>query len=57
MCMNRLGFTYKETLHMYFGFFIDLFEVYKRNYNFEKNNHLYVIDVVEEKKVTSLTEL
>ena len=34
---------------------MDLFEVFKRVYNFETNKMLYKLD--EEKKVTSLLEL
>ena len=55
MCMNRLGFTYSQTMHMYFGKFVDLFEIYKEVYNFETKRLLYKLE--EEKKVTSLIEL
>lgn len=26
--MNRLGFPYRQMMHMYFGFWADLFETY-----------------------------
>lgn len=55
MSMNRLGFSYKETMRLYFGKFIDLMEVFKKDYNFRVKRMLYVIE--EEKKVTSLMEL
>ena len=55
MSMNRLGFSYKETMRMYLGKFIDLMEVYKRDYNFKVKRMLYIVE--EEKKVTSLMEL
>lgn len=55
MTMNRLGFSYKETMRMYLGKFIDLMEVYKKDYNFVTSHMLYIVE--EEKKVTSLMEL
>lgn len=53
--MNRLGFSYKETMRMYIGKFIDLMEAYKKDYNFRTKRMLYVVE--EEKKVTSLMDL
>lgn len=55
MSMNRLGFSYKETMRMYIGKFIDLMEAYKKDYNFRTKRMLYVVE--EEKKVTSLMDL
>lgn len=52
--MNRLGFSYRETMHMYFGFWIDLFEVYKKNYNFETKRGLYIL---QEEEISSLSVL
>jgi hypothetical protein len=53
--INKLGFTYKETGHMYFGLWADLFEIYKKQYNFETKRALYRID--EEEPVSSLSVL
>lgn len=52
MSMNRLGFTYKETNQLYFGKIIDLLNVYKHVYNFEKK-YLYKL----EEEITPLSEL
>lgn len=55
MSVNRLGFSHKEANRMYLGKLIDMLDIYKRVYNFEKKGGLY--DLEEEKKVTSLMEL
>lgn len=55
IAVNRLGFTYQSAKYLYFGKYIDLFEAFKRVYNFETSRMLYKIE--EEKKVTSLLEL
>lgn len=48
--MNKLGFNYRECGWLYFGQWCDLFEVYKRQYNFEKKHMLYELqqETVEE---------
>ncbi len=53
--MNRLGFPYRQMMHMYFGFWADLFETYKRQYNFETKRGLYVLQ--EEDDISSLSVL
>ncbi len=46
--MNRLGFTYRTVGQQYLGYWMDLFEVYKRQYNFEKKRALYRLFSAEE---------
>ena len=41
--MNKLGFTYRQVKHMYFGFWVDLYEMFKKQYNFEKKQMIYVL--------------
>lgn len=41
--MNKLGFTYRQVKHMYFGFWADLYEMFKKQYNFEKKQMIYVL--------------
>lgn len=53
--MNKLGFTYKQTMQMYFGFWVDLFEIYKKHYNFETKRGLY--EFPEEEEISSLSVL
>lgn len=53
--MNKLGFTYHEVTQMYFGFWVDLFEVYKKQHNFEVKRGLYLIEEPEE--ISSLSVL
>jgi len=53
--MNRLGFSFKEAGRLYFGRYVDMFEVHKRIYNFETKRCLYVTD--EPKPVAKLSEL
>ena len=53
--MNKLGFTYTQVGQMYFGFWIDLFEEYKKHHNFETKRGLYVVEETEEK--SSLLDL
>lgn len=52
--MNRLGFTYRQTMQMYFGFWMDLFEIYKKQYNFETKRAVYTL---EEDEISSLSVL
>lgn len=53
--MTKLGFKYREVTQMYFGFWADLFEVYKKQYNFEMKRGLYLIEEPEE--ISSLSVL
>lgn len=46
--MNKLGFSYREVGWLYFGAWADLFEQYKKTYNFEKSRSLYAIYEPEE---------
>lgn len=46
--MNKLGFTYRECGWLYFGQWCDLFEIYKRQYNFEKKRLIYDVQEPEE---------
>lgn len=48
--MNKLGFSCRECGWLYFGQWNDLFDVYKRQYNFEQKRMLYKLpqqDVAE----------
>jgi hypothetical protein len=54
--MNRLGFTCRQTGHLNFGEWLDLFEAYKQQYNFEVKRMLYKLEEKEE-KISSLDEL
>ena len=53
--MNKLGFTYRQTTQMYFGFWVDLFETYKKQYNFEIKRTAYGLKEIE--PVSSLSVL
>lgn len=56
--MNKLGFTYRQVGHMFFGFWIDLFEEYKKQYNFETKRGLYKIEEhPEDEPISSLDVL
>lgn len=55
MGVNRLGFTYREIGQQYLGYWLDLFETYKKQYNFEKSRGLYVLSEGED--VSSLDVL
>lgn len=52
--MNKLGFTYRQTGQLYFGFWVDLFEAYKKQYNFETKRGLYLL---KEEEISSLSVL
>lgn len=54
--MNKLGFSYRECGWLYFGQWCDLFEAYKRQYNFEKKRMIYEVQEAEE-PVSSLDVL
>lgn len=55
MGVNRLGFTHREIGQQYLGYWLDLFETYKRQYNFEKSRGLYLLSEAEE--ISSLDAL
>lgn len=55
MGVNRLGFTHREAGQQYFGYWLDLFETYKKQYNFEKTRGLYHLS--EEEEISSLDVL
>lgn len=55
ICVTRLGFSYNQVRYLTFGKYVDLFEAYKRIYNFETKKMLYKIDEVKE--ITSLMDL
>ncbi len=52
---TRLGFSHKTIGFQYFGYWADLFETYKKNYNFETQKGIYRILEMEE--VSSLDVL
>lgn len=52
---TRLGFTHKTVGFQYFGLWADLFETYKKQYNFETKKGIYRILEMEE--VSSLDVL
>ena len=52
--MNRLGFTYRQVGRMYFGLWVDLYEMFKKQYNFEKKKMLYVIQDNERVSILDL---
>lgn len=52
---TRLGFSHKTIGFQYFGYWADLFETYKKNYNFETKKGIYRILEMEE--VSSLDVL
>lgn len=53
--MNKLGFTYREVMHMYFGLWADMYEAYKVQYNFETGRGLY--EMRKQEKISSLSVL
>lgn len=53
--VNKLGFTYKTVGQQYLGYWMDLFEIYKKQYNFETKRGLYKLLELEE--VSSLDVL
>lgn len=52
--MNRLGFTYSQVGRMHFGLWVDLFEMFKKQYNFEKKRMLYVLQDNERVSILDL---
>lgn len=55
MGVNKLGFSHREVGRQYFGYWLDLFETYKKQYNFEKARGLY--HLYEEEEISSLDVL
>ena len=55
MGVNRLGFSYRSVGQQYYGYWVDLFETYKKQYNFETRRGLYKLFQMEE--VSSLDVL
>ncbi len=53
--VNRLGFSHREAGQQYFGYWCDLFEQFKKQYNFEKKRTLY--NILEEEPISSLSVL
>lgn len=45
--VNKLGFTYRSIGRQYFGLLMDLFETFKKQYNFEMRRGLYKIFEME----------
>ncbi len=45
--VNKIGFSYKSVGQQYFGYLMDLFETYKKQYNFETKRGLYKIFQME----------
>lgn len=52
--MNRLGFTYRQVGHLYFGLWADLYEMFKKQYNFEKGKMVYVLQDNEHVSIMDL---
>ena len=55
MGVNRLGFSHREVGQQYFGYWLDLFETFKGQYNFETKRGLYKMLQTEE--TSSLDEI
>lgn len=55
--MNKLGFTYKQVGQLYFGMWVDLYEIYKMQYNFEMKRNLYDAMAPVEEEISSLDVL
>ena len=56
--MTKLGFTYKQVGRMCFGFWVDLFEVFKKQHNFEMRRGLYAMEEhPESEPISSLSVL
>lgn len=54
--VNRLGFTYAQVGHLYFGEWLELFEAFKKQHNFEMRRMLYG-RAEEEEPISSLDVL
>lgn len=55
MGVNKLGFSYRAIGQQYIGYWMDLFETFKKQYNFETKRGLYQLFQMEE--VSSLDVL
>ena len=55
--MNRLGFSCREVMRMYYGTWVDFFEVYKMVYNFETAKNLYSNEKEVEEERGSLMDI
>lgn len=53
IAMTKFGFTYDQVGRMYMGLWYDLFEIYKKQHNFEMKRGLYKV----EEPVSSLSVL
>ena len=53
--MTKLGFTFSQVGQMTLGFWTDLFETYKKQYNFETKRGLY--NLHEAEPISSLSVL
>lgn len=53
--MSRMGFTLRDWGMITFGQWVDLFETYKKQFNFESNHGIYQIN--EEPKIDSLDDI
>lgn len=56
ICVNRMGYTPKNAGFLYFGEYVELFESYKKLYNFETKKMLYRVDEGE-REVARLSDL
>lgn len=54
--MNRMGYTPKTAGFLYLGEYVELFESYKKLYNFEKQRLIYRLDGAE-REVSRLSDL
>lgn len=48
MGVNKLGFSHRSIGQQYYGYWLDLFETYKKQYNFETRRGLYKLFQMEE---------
>lgn len=46
--VTKLGFTWKTIGFQYYGLWVDLFEIYKKEHNFETKRGLYKLLEMEE---------
>lgn len=55
-CVKCLNFTHRNYRYLYFGEFIELFDSYKKIYNFETQKCIYKLEE-SERPVAKLSEL
>lgn len=48
VAINNLGFTWRESGFLYYGYWIEMFENYKKQYNFKVEKKLYITYEMEE---------